>query len=399
MKQSLRLGVNIDHVATIRNARGGRHPDPVRAARLAEAAGADGITAHLREDRRHISDDDIARLVRELARPLNLEMAATEEMLAIALRHKPHAACLVPEKRAERTTEGGLDVRGGEHHLVGFVQELRAAGIRVSLFVEPDPAQLDAARKVGAQVVELHTGAYCEAAGSERERQLRRLRHAAAQAEALGLECHAGHGLTFDTVGPVAAIATIAELNIGHFLVGEAIFGGLDSAVRRMRALMDKARAESVGEEERMILGIGSDIIDIRRVERTLERFGERFTAAHLHGDRAEEVRSPRQPRRQLRQALRRQGGLLEGARHRLPRRRVLARSRRRQPALGQAHPGADRRGRRAPGRDHPAGHARPDRPHHHRRFSSSPGHRHHLGRARGALTSRPSGPCGVGCA
>ncbi len=249
MKRYLRLGVNIDHVATIRNARGGRHPDPVRAARLAEAAGADAITAHLREDRRHISDDDIARLVRELARPLNLEMAATEEMLAIALRHKPHAACLVPEKRAERTTEGGLDVCGGEHHLVGFVQELRAAGVRASLFVEPDPTQLDAARKVGAQVVELHTGAYCETEGSERERQLRRLRHAAAHAEAIGLECHAGHGLTFDTVGPVAAIATIAELNIGHFLVGEAIFSGLDSAIRRMRALMDKARAESAGEK------------------------------------------------------------------------------------------------------------------------------------------------------
>jgi pyridoxine 5-phosphate synthase len=248
MKRPLRLGVNIDHVATIRNARGGGHPDPVRAARLAEAAGADGITAHLREDRRHISDDDIARLVRELARPLNLEMAATEEMLEIALRHKPHAACLVPEKRAERTTEGGLDVRAGQHHLVGFVQELRAAGIRVSLFVEPDPAQLDAAHKVGAQVVELHTGAYCETEDSERERQLRRLRHAAAHAEASGLECHAGHGLTFDTVGPVAAIATIAELNIGHFLVGEAIFGGLDSAIRRMRALMDKARADSAGE-------------------------------------------------------------------------------------------------------------------------------------------------------
>jgi len=248
MKHPLRLGVNIDHVATIRNARGGRHPDPVRAARMAEAAGADGITAHLREDRRHISDDDIARLVRELTRPLNLEMAATEEMLEIALRHKPHAACLVPEKRAERTTEGGLDVRAAQHHLVGYVQELRAAGIRVSLFVEPDPAQLDAARKVGAQVVELHTGAYCETEDSERDRQLRRLRHAAAHAEAIGLECHAGHGLTFDTVGPVAAISTIAELNIGHFLIGEAIFGGLDSAVRRMRALMDKARADSIGE-------------------------------------------------------------------------------------------------------------------------------------------------------
>jgi pyridoxine 5-phosphate synthase len=248
MKHDLRLGVNIDHVATIRNARGGGHPDPVRAARLAEAAGADGITAHLREDRRHISDDDIARLVRELARPLNFEMAATAEMLGIALRHKPHAACLVPEKREERTTEGGLDVRAGRQHLMGVAQELRAAGIRVSLFVEPDPAQLDAALAVGAQIVELHTGAYCDAEGEERARHLRRLQAAAAHAEAIGLECHAGHGLTFNTVGPVAAIATIAELNIGHFLVGEAIFGGLDSAIRRMRALMDKARAESAGE-------------------------------------------------------------------------------------------------------------------------------------------------------
>ena len=247
MRRSLRLGVNIDHVATIRNARGGRHPDPVRAARLAEAAGADGITAHLREDRRHISDDDIARLVRELARPLNFEMAATAEMLGIALRHRPHAACLVPEKRAERTTEGGLDVRGQQHHLVGYVQELRAAGIRVSLFVEPEAAQLDAARKVGADIVELHTGAYCEAEGEARARQLQRLRAAAAHAATVGLECHAGHGLTFDTVGPVAEIPTIVELNIGHFLIGEAIFGGLDSAVRRMRALMDKARAASAG--------------------------------------------------------------------------------------------------------------------------------------------------------
>lgn len=248
MKRYLRLGVNIDHVATIRNARGGRHPDPVRAARLAEAAGADGITAHLREDRRHISDDDIARLVRELARPLNFEMAATAEMLGIALRHRPHAACLVPEKREERTTEGGLDVRASQRHLMGFVQELRAAGIRISLFVEPDPAQLEAALAVGAQVVELHTGAYCEAAGEARAHHLRRLQAAAVHAESIGLECHAGHGLTFDTVGPIAAIPTIAELNIGHFLVGEAIFGGLDSAIRRMRALMDKARAEAGGE-------------------------------------------------------------------------------------------------------------------------------------------------------
>jgi pyridoxine 5-phosphate synthase len=248
MRRTLRLGVNIDHVATIRNARGGRHPDPVRAARLAEAAGADGITAHLREDRRHISDDDIARLVRELARPLNFEMAATAEMLGIALRHRPHAACLVPENRAERTTEGGLDVRAARDHLAGFARELRAAGIRVSLFVEPDPAQLDAASAVGADVVELHTGAYCEAEGEVRARHLRRLQAAAAYAESLGLECHGGHGLTYDTVGPIAAIPAIAELNIGHFLVGEAIFGGLDSAIRRMRALMDKARAESAGE-------------------------------------------------------------------------------------------------------------------------------------------------------
>ncbi|MGH6928276.1 MAG: pyridoxine 5'-phosphate synthase [Dongiaceae bacterium] len=249
MKRCLRLGINIDHVATIRNACGGGHPDPVRAARLAENAGADGITAHLREDRRHISDDDIARLMRDLARPLNFEMAATEEMLRIALRHKPHAACLVPEKREERTTEGGLDVRALQHHLMGFVQELRAAGIRVSLFVEPDRLQLDAALGAGAQIVELHTGAYCDTGGEEQARHLRRLQAAAAHAGAIGLECHAGHGLTFDTVGPVAAIPSIAELNIGHFLVGESIFGGLDSAIRRMRALMDKARAEATGEQ------------------------------------------------------------------------------------------------------------------------------------------------------
>jgi pyridoxine 5-phosphate synthase len=240
----LRLGVNIDHVATIRNARGGRHPDPVRAARLAAQAGADGITAHLREDRRHISDDYIARLSREIDRPLNLEMAATAEMLAIALRHKPHAACLVPEKREERTTEGGLDVVGGHNHLAPVVAKLRDAGIRVSLFIEPDKRALDAAVRLGAPVVELHTGAYCEAEGPARDRQLRRLVDAAAHAEAIGLECHAGHGLSFDTVRPVAAIATIVELNIGHFLVGEAIFGGLDSAIRRMRALMDQERAE-----------------------------------------------------------------------------------------------------------------------------------------------------------
>jgi pyridoxine 5-phosphate synthase len=253
MTEKLRLGVNIDHVATIRNARGGRHPDPVRAAITAAQAGADGITAHLREDRRHITDSDIERLGREIDLPLNLEMAATREMLEIALRHKPHAACLVPEKREERTTEGGLDVVKGHNNLTYFVRELKGAGIRVSLFIEPNRAALEAAKALGAPVVELHTGSYCEAhnlapGGPEVQRELDRIRDAAAIAKTLGLECHAGHGLSFDTVGPVAAIRTVVELNIGHFLVGEAIFSGLDSAIRRMRALMDKARAEALGE-------------------------------------------------------------------------------------------------------------------------------------------------------
>jgi len=246
----LRLGVNIDHVATIRNARGGPHPDPVRAARMAADAGADGITAHLREDRRHITDRDIERLRHEVDRPLNLEMAATDEMLAIALNHRPHAACLVPEKREERTTEGGLDVIKGQNHLARYVTDLGAAGIRVSMFVEPDPRQLDAARRLGAPVVELHTGAYCHAALDGRpdvDRELKRIVDAARHAAAIGLECHAGHGLTFDSVAPVAAITGIVELNIGHFLIGEAVFGGLDSAIRRMRALMDKARADASG--------------------------------------------------------------------------------------------------------------------------------------------------------
>jgi pyridoxine 5-phosphate synthase len=241
-QRPLRLGVNIDHVATVRNARGGRHPDPLRAAELAAKVGADGITAHLREDRRHIVDDDIERLVREIALPLNLEMAATEEMLAIALRHKPHAACLVPEKRDEVTTEGGLDVVGGHNHLAPFVRRLGDGGIRVSLFIDPERRQLDMARTLGAPVVELHTGAYCEATGEAQARELRRLVAAAAHAEAIGLECHAGHGLSYESVAAVAAIPTIVELNIGHFLVGEAIFTGLDAAIRRMRALMDEAR-------------------------------------------------------------------------------------------------------------------------------------------------------------
>ncbi|MBT6883692.1 MAG: pyridoxine 5'-phosphate synthase [Rhodospirillaceae bacterium] len=246
--QPLRLGVNIDHVATIRNARGGGFPDPVRAAKLAEDAGCDGITAHLREDRRHISDGDIERLIDQLKVPLNFEMAATDEMLDIALEHKPHAACLVPEKREERTTEGGLDAAGGHNHLKPYIDALNNAGIRVSLFVEPDPRQLDAAVLLGAPVVELHTGAYCDARQVTREAQLERIIVAAVHAGDLGLECHAGHGLTFDTVAPVASLPQIAELNIGHFLVGEAIFGGLDSAIRRMRALMDKARADSTNQ-------------------------------------------------------------------------------------------------------------------------------------------------------
>jgi len=238
----LRLGVNIDHVATIRNARGGMHPDPIRAAKMAAAAGADGITAHLREDRRHISDRDIDRLMAEIDLPLNLEMAATEEMLAIALRHKPHACCIVPERREERTTEGGLDAAAQHSHLAPIIAKLNDAGIRVSLFIEPSPVQLAVAKAMNAPVVELHTGRYCEMEGAAREVELQRLQQAASHAAELGLECHAGHGLSFDTVGPVAAIAAVAELNIGHFLIGEAIFGGLDGAIRRMRGLMDSAR-------------------------------------------------------------------------------------------------------------------------------------------------------------
>lgn len=238
----LRLGVNIDHVATIRNARGGDHPDPVRAAADAACAGADGITAHLREDRRHITDDDIDRLAAALTIPLNLEMAATDEMLSIALRHKPHAACIVPEKREEQTTEGGLDAAGGHNHLTPFVTELKNANIRVSLFIEPDPAQVEAAIHLGAPVVEFHTGRYAHLEGEERAEELRRIADAAALAVKNGIEPHAGHGLTFDNVGPVAAIPQLAELNIGHFLVGEAIHTGLEASVKRMRELIDLAR-------------------------------------------------------------------------------------------------------------------------------------------------------------
>ena len=238
----LRLGVNIDHVATIRNARGGNHPDPVKAAIIAAGAGADGITAHLREDRRHITDDDIDRLMAEIDLPLNLEMAATEEMLEIALRHRPHAACLVPERREERTTEGGLDAAGMHNHLAYYVDRLGSANIRVSLFIEPTEEQVAAAVRLGAPVVEFHVGRYAHLDGEARAAELKRVADCAALAAKNGIEPHAGHGLTFDNVVPIAAIPQLAELNIGHFLIGEAIFTGLDASVRRMRALMDEAR-------------------------------------------------------------------------------------------------------------------------------------------------------------
>jgi len=238
------LGVNIDHVATIRNARGGHHPDPVRAAILAAEAGADGITAHLREDRRHISDHDIKRLAKEVALPLNLEMAATGEMLDIALTHIPNACCIVPEKREEVTTEGGLDVKGGKAHLHAYIGALKEKGIRVSLFIDPDPAQVKAAAEVGADIIELHTGKYCDVTGNDREGELKALVEAARLGTSLGLEIHAGHGLSYETVKPVAAIPEVVELNIGHFLVGEAIFCGLKASIRRMRQLMDEGRAE-----------------------------------------------------------------------------------------------------------------------------------------------------------
>lgn len=250
MSQRVRLGVNIDHVATIRNARGVSYPDPARAAVVALDAGADGITAHLREDRRHISDADIERLaamLRERGRPLNLEMAVTSEMLEIALKHRPHAVCLVPERREERTTEGGLDVAGGHNWITPFVEKLSANGSRVSLFIGADPAQIEAASRTGAAVVELHTGAFCDAAregdAEEADRILVGLNAAARQAAALGLEVHAGHGIDYGTVEPIAAIAEVAELNIGHFLIGEAIFVGLAGAVAEMRRRIDAARA------------------------------------------------------------------------------------------------------------------------------------------------------------
>ncbi|WP_164661776.1 pyridoxine 5'-phosphate synthase [Tropicibacter sp. Alg240-R139] len=244
---NLRLGVNIDHVATVRNARGGAYPDPLRAAKLAEEAGADGITAHLREDRRHISDADIDGLMDVLTVPLNFEMAATEEMQKIALRHKPHAVCIVPEKREERTTEGGLEVAREENRLAHYIAPLRDAGCRVSIFIAADRAQIEAAHRIGAEVIELHTGAYCDAHAEgrldERDRELESLREMSALARSLGLEVHAGHGLTYDTVKPIAAFPEVMELNIGHFLIGEAIFRGMTPAIEEMRRLMDEARA------------------------------------------------------------------------------------------------------------------------------------------------------------
>lgn len=246
MTRSLRLGVNIDHVATVRNARGSAYPSPLRAALIAEAAGADGITAHLREDRRHIRDSDMAELKANLQIPLNFEMATTMEMQRIALATRPHAVCLVPEKRQERTTEGGLDVAGDQARLTAYIAPLRQAGARVSMFVGPDPRQIEASAAIGAAVVELHTGHYCdlhyEGRFAERDAELKALEKAAALAASLGLEVHAGHGLTYETVAPVAAIPEIKELNIGHFLMAEALFIGLEAAIAEMRRLMDDAR-------------------------------------------------------------------------------------------------------------------------------------------------------------
>ena len=243
----LRLGVNIDHVATVRNARGGAYPDPLRAAKLSEEAGADGITAHLREDRRHISDADIDGLMKVLTVPLNFEMAETPEMQAIALRHKPHAVCIVPEKREERTTEGGLEVAREENRIAHFIAPLRDAGCRVSIFIAADQRQIEAAHRIGAQVIELHTGAYCDfhAEGNvaARDSELQKLTEMSSLAYSLGLEVHAGHGLTYDTVSPIAQLPEVIELNIGHFIIGEAIFRGLTPAIAEMRRLMDEARA------------------------------------------------------------------------------------------------------------------------------------------------------------
>jgi len=249
----VRLGVNVDHVATVRNARGGRHPDPLRAAELAVAAGADGITAHLREDRRHIVDEDIVRLMARLSKPLNFEMAATDEMTAIALKHRPHAACLVPERRLERTTEGGLDVVGGHNHIAPVVTALRRAGIRVSLFIVADPAQIEAAAEIGAPVIEIHTGAWCDAVvGGDKAAaaaEFARIAAGAARAARLGIEVHAGHGLDYVTAEAICALPEIVELNIGHFIMGEAIYDGLAHVIKRMRAAMTRGRMQVADDE------------------------------------------------------------------------------------------------------------------------------------------------------
>jgi pyridoxine 5-phosphate synthase len=245
----IRLGVNVDHVATLRNARGGRHPDPVKAAHVAIAAGADGITAHLREDRRHIRDDDMARLKAEIAKPLNFEMAATREMLAIALKTKPHAACLVPERREERTTEGGLDAAGQHNSLKSVVDELRQAGVRVSLFIAADPRQIDAAASLGSPVIEIHTGAWCDAIAAgeatRAEAEWQRIVAGAALGRRAGLEVHAGHGLDYATAEQIAQLGEVVELNIGHFLIGDAVEVGLTEAIRTMRSAMDRGRARA----------------------------------------------------------------------------------------------------------------------------------------------------------
>ena len=307
--------MNIDHVATIRNARGGRHPDPVRAAMLAIAAGADGITAHLREDRRHIRDDDIARLKAEIDKPLNFEMAATAEMVAIALKTKPHAACLVPEKRTERTTEGGLDAAGQRAQLEPVVHELKHAGIRVSLFIGAQPAQIEAAAALGAPVVELHTGAWCDALAEEPraagDAEWELLRAGARWRKSLGLEVHAGHGLDYASAETIAALPQIVELNIGHFLVGEAMFEGLAETVKFMRAAMDRGRRGC----RVMIIGIGSDIVDVRRIESVIERHGERFIARIFTATERAKADGRANRVRNLRQAVCGQGGLRQGAR------------------------------------------------------------------------------------
>lgn len=247
-RQKIRLGMNIDHIATVRNARGGDHPDPVRAALLAEQAGADGITAHLREDRRHIRDLDISRLMTELSIPLNLEMAATAEMLSIALAHKPHAVCLVPEKREELTTEGGLNVAGQHNYLRDYVGKLSDAGSRVSLFIDADPVQIEMAAEIGAPVVELHTGTYCDTSGVQQQVNLQKLVQGCQIATSLGLECHMGHGLSFESVGPVAAIPGLVELNIGHFIIGEAMFIGLEAAILKMREMIAQGQQQSIAQ-------------------------------------------------------------------------------------------------------------------------------------------------------